>query len=105
MSSHDISHLNTRMAGRPRLLPVLESNAGSKPRRQRIHGRGPKLMPTRCCWPRFQFAPFVGRNLLRPFPSRHFDPFGTELLSSRGGSTIRFTKILRAFVATPIYRV
>jgi len=36
--------------------------------------------PTRCCWPRFQFAPFVGRNLLRPFPSRHFDPFGTELL-------------------------
>jgi len=34
-----------------------------------------------------------------PFP--HFDPFGTELLVSRGGSAIRVTKILLASDAIP----
>ena len=37
-------------------------------------------------------------------PFSHFDPFGTELLVSRGGATIRLfqlTKILLASVAVP----
>ncbi len=34
-------------------------------------------------------------------PFSHFDPFGTELFVSRGGSAIRFTKNLPTSCVTP----
>jgi len=83
------------MAGRPRLLPLLLKEQLGQSLKRRMVSLTSSEVSTGVAGHVFKFALIIDSIPTSGSPFSHFDPFGTELLVSRGGATIRIILVYK----------